>query len=32
VLDKISQRGMSSLTPDERRFLDDISKRFKQEH
>jgi membrane associated rhomboid family serine protease len=31
VLDKISAGGLSSLTPDERRFLDDISKRFKQD-
>jgi membrane associated rhomboid family serine protease len=32
VLDKISQRGMNSLTPEELRFLDEISQRFKQEH
>ena len=32
VLDKISAGGLSSLTPDERRFLDDISRRFKQDH
>jgi membrane associated rhomboid family serine protease len=32
VLDKISAGGLSSLTPDERRFLDDISKRFKQDN
>jgi len=32
VLDKISQRGIGSLTPEERRFLDDVSKRFKQDH
>jgi membrane associated rhomboid family serine protease len=31
VLDKISAGGLSSLTPDERRFLDDISRRFKQD-
>ncbi len=31
VLDKISAGGLSSLTPEERRFLDEISKRFKQE-
>lgn len=32
VLDKISAGGLSSLTPEERRFLDEMSKRFKQEH
>jgi rhomboid family protein len=32
VLDKISASGLSSLTPEERRFLDAISRRFKQEH
>lgn len=32
VLDKISERGMDSLTPEERRFLDEMSKRFKQDH
>jgi hypothetical protein len=32
VLDKISAGGLTSLTPDERRFLDEISKRFKQEN
>jgi len=32
VLDKISAGGLSSLTPDERRFLDEISKRFKQDN
>lgn len=32
VLDKISQRGMDSLTPEERRFLDEMSRQFKQEH
>jgi membrane associated rhomboid family serine protease len=31
VLDKISAGGLSSLTPEERRFLDEMSKRFKQE-
>jgi len=31
VLDKISAGGLSSLTPDERHFLDDISRRFKQD-
>ncbi len=31
VLDKISAAGLSSLTPEERRFLDEMSKRFKQE-
>lgn len=32
VLDKISQRGLNSLTNEERRFLDEMSKRFKQDH
>jgi hypothetical protein len=32
VLDKISQRGLDSLTPEERRFLDEMSKRFRQNH
>jgi membrane associated rhomboid family serine protease len=32
VLDKISAGGLSSLTPDERRFLDDISKQLKQDN
>jgi membrane associated rhomboid family serine protease len=32
VLDKISAGGLSSLTPEERRFLDEMSKRFKQDH
>jgi membrane associated rhomboid family serine protease len=32
VLDKISAGGLTSLTPDERRFLDEISKRFKQDN
>ncbi len=31
VLDKISAGGLSSLTPEERRFLDEMSKRFKQD-
>lgn len=31
VLDKISAGGLESLTPDERRFLDAISRRFKQD-
>ncbi len=30
VLDKISTNGMSSLTPDERRLLDDVSRRYRQ--
>jgi membrane associated rhomboid family serine protease len=30
VLDKISARGLGSLTPEERRFLDEISRKFKQ--
>jgi hypothetical protein len=30
VLDKISASGMSSLSPEERRLLDDVSKRFRQ--
>jgi membrane associated rhomboid family serine protease len=32
VLDKISAGGLSSLTPEERRFLDEMSKRFRQDH
>jgi membrane associated rhomboid family serine protease len=32
VLDKISAMGLESLTPAERRFLDEVSKRKKQEH
>lgn len=32
VLDKISAEGLSSLTPAERRFLDEVSKKKKQEH
>ncbi len=31
VLDKISAQGITSLTPEERRFLDDIAKRKKNE-
>ncbi|MBI1722990.1 MAG: rhomboid family intramembrane serine protease [Gemmatimonadetes bacterium] len=31
VLDKISARGLESLTPEERRFLDEMSKRFQQD-
>lgn len=30
VLEKISTDGMSSLTPDERRLLDDVSRRYRQ--
>ncbi len=32
VLDKISERGLQSLTPDERRFLDEMSQRFRRDH
>lgn len=32
VLDKISASGLSSLTPEERRFLDNISRQFKQDN
>ena len=32
VLDKISQRGISSLTPAERQFLDEVARRKKQDH
>jgi hypothetical protein len=32
VLDKISAGGLASLTPDERRFLDAMSRRFQQEN
>jgi len=32
VLDKISEKGIGSLTPAERRFLDEVSKQKKQEH
>jgi membrane associated rhomboid family serine protease len=31
VLDKISARGLASLTPEERRLLDEASKRFRQD-
>jgi hypothetical protein len=31
VLDKISENGLGSLTPEERRFLDEMSKRFRQD-
>jgi membrane associated rhomboid family serine protease len=32
LLDKISERGLESLTADERRVLDEMSKRLKQDH
>ena len=32
VLDKISEKGIASLTPAERRFLDEVSKQKKQDH
>jgi hypothetical protein len=32
VLDKISEKGMGSLTPAERRFLDEVSKQKKQDN
>jgi membrane associated rhomboid family serine protease len=32
VLDKISEQGISSLTPAERRFLDEVSRQKTQEH
>jgi membrane associated rhomboid family serine protease len=32
VLDKISEQGISSLTPAERRFLDEVAKQKKQDH
>jgi rhomboid family protein len=32
VLDKIGQQGLASLTPAERRFLDEVSRQKKQEH
>jgi membrane associated rhomboid family serine protease len=32
VLDKINERGLASLTPDERRILDEMSRRFRKEH
>jgi hypothetical protein len=31
VLDKISAKGIGSLTPEERRFLDEVSKRKQRE-
>jgi hypothetical protein len=31
VLDKISAPGMSSLTPEERKLLDEVSKWFRQD-
>jgi hypothetical protein len=30
VLDKISTHGMASLTSDERKLLDEVSKRYRQ--
>jgi membrane associated rhomboid family serine protease len=32
VLDKISERGLGSLTPEERRFLDELCRRFRSDH
>jgi hypothetical protein len=32
VLDKISEKGISSLTPAERRFLDEVAKKKKHEN
>jgi membrane associated rhomboid family serine protease len=32
VLDKISEQGISSLTPAERRFLDEVARKKKQDH
>ena len=32
VLDKISEKGIASLTPAERRFLDEVSKQKKGKH
>ena len=32
VLDKISEKGIASLTPAERRFLDEVAKQKKQDH
>jgi hypothetical protein len=32
VLDKISEKGISSLTAAERRFLDEVAKQKKQDH
>ena len=31
VLDKISEQGIASLTPAERRFLDEVARQKKQE-
>ena len=31
VLDKISEKGIASLTPAERRFLDEVAKQKKQD-
>jgi hypothetical protein len=30
VLDKISTQGMASLTPEERKLLDEMSRRYRQ--
>ena len=32
VLDKISEKGIASLTPAERRFLDEVAKQKKQDN
>jgi hypothetical protein len=32
VLDKISEKGIASLTPAERRFLDEVSRQKKDRH
>jgi hypothetical protein len=32
VLDKISEKGISSLTPAERQFLDEVARQKKQDH
>jgi hypothetical protein len=32
LLDKIAARGLDSLTAEERRFLDEVSRRRKTEH
>jgi hypothetical protein len=32
VLDKISQQGISSLTPAERKFLDEVARKKKQDN
>jgi len=32
VLDKISEKGIASLTPAERKFLDEVAKQKKSEH